>query len=67
MLTITIGLWIIPFLITVISFAWAIANSDGGFLGGFFETLIALIISLFAWLVWAILLLLWPMLLLLFK
>ena len=54
MLTITIGLWIIPFLITVISFAWAIANNDGGFLGGLFETLFALIISLFVWLVWAV-------------
>lgn len=57
MLTITIGTWVIPLLITFIVFGWSFTQNDGGYLSGFFETLIALIISLLAWLIWAILIL----------
>lgn len=59
--TITIGWWIIPLLLTAVAIVWAfVAGSDngGGFMSGigvFFTLVPALIISLVAWIVYAIL------------
>ncbi len=53
-MTITIGLWIIPLIITIVAFISALIHSDDDWLGGFFEMVLALLVSLVSWLIWAV-------------
>jgi len=64
-MTITIGWWLLPLLVTVASFAWAIPMRkherptggmfDGlGYVLGAIRTLVALVVSLAAWLFWSL-------------
>lgn len=59
-MTIIIGWWAIPAIITVFSFGWVFATgandtSLGGAIASSIMLLIACIISLIAWLIWAVL------------
>ena len=61
--TITIGMWVMPTLLTILSFIWAYSKRDtggGNYLdfSGMFDLIyygIATIISLISWLVWSLL------------
>lgn len=65
-MTVHIGWWLLPILLTVGSLAWAIPmraserptggmfSEMGYIIGGGFRTLCALILSLVAWLIWAL-------------
>lgn len=60
-MTITVGAWIVPLLITIISIWIAFAETDtrsGGYLAGIeilFYLPLAVIVSLVSWLIWALL------------
>lgn len=59
-MTIIIGWWAIPAIITVFSFGWVFATaandtSLGGAIASGIMLLIACIVSLTAWLIWAVL------------
>lgn len=59
MITITLGIWIIPLIITILSICWALFYVDGGegMLSGLANLLAlipALFISLIAWIIWGI-------------
>lgn len=66
--TITIGWWVVPLAVTVIAFGWAMwrsskvtRGSSGGFLPDMsvledlFYFVPAIVVSLLAWLIWAVL------------
>lgn len=57
--TITFGWWIVPALITAASFAWAFwpdnSTGFGAAVAGLIQSLIALVLSLAAWLIWSLL------------
>ena len=58
-MTIQIGTWIIPLLISIFSFSWAFYKADrttGGDYSFYIPVLetVALIVSLFSWLIWAL-------------
>lgn len=59
-MTIIIGWWAIPVIITALSFGWVFATgandlSLGGAITSAVMLLIACIVSLIAWLIWAVL------------
>ena len=60
-ITITYGYWMIPLVITIFAFAahlrvcWNEEPGYGGAIVGMFTFMTATVVSLFAWLVWAIL------------
>lgn len=56
-MTITIGWWLVPLIITLIAFGWCFARDSGGGyanIGGFMDFVAALIVSLVAWLAWSL-------------
>lgn len=54
-MTITIGTWCIPLILTIALGVWMKAISTDGWLGGLFEFAFFLIGSLGMWLIWAVL------------
>ncbi len=64
--TVSLGVWLVPLAITLVSFAWAIPMREnerpgGGIMSGFgyaigalLRCLFAACCSLFAWLIWAL-------------
>lgn len=55
--TVTFGWWVLPLLVTIGAFGWAVYET-GDPIGAFVARTAAMVISLAAWLVWAIVLLL---------
>lgn len=54
-MSITVGVWVIPLLITIGLFIWSYIESDkGGYFSGFFEFIGAVIGSLVVWLIYFI-------------
>jgi hypothetical protein len=56
-MTITLYSWLIPLAVTVAAFVWALSqpNTDRFGIGNVVDQVLALILSLVAWLVWAVL------------
>lgn len=58
-MTVIIGWWIIPLIVTLVAFGWVVmrSTSGGGYadIGAFMDLTVALIVTLISWLVWALL------------
>lgn len=48
-MTITLGWWLLPTIITIAAFVWAFSDSEAGDIAGAFLLLGAMVVSLFAW------------------